>query len=297
MAERCRQVLALLPDRLRKSLPDLGEDELAQVEEIRLRVGQPLAMTVAGCARQTDGVPVEPQELERLLHTASKWSIHTVLNQLCGGYITIEGGHRLGVGGTAVMEAGSIRMIKDISSINMRIARQIKGCASEITLQILGENQTKNTLIVAPPGAGKTTLLRDLIRICSEQGVRVSVADERGELAAMWQGRAQMDLGPNTDVLTACPKAQAIQVMMRGMNPQLIAVDEITAPEDVQAMELAAGCGAAVLATAHALDESDLLRRPVYRTLLQTGVFERVVILARHGSRRVLRMRNVRELL
>lgn len=297
MANRYRQVLALLPDRLRQNVPEMGEDELSQVEEIRLRVGRPLMLTVSDKGRQTHGPAVEPRELELLLHTASKWSVHTVLDQLCSGYMTVEGGHRLGVVGTAVMEGERIRTISNISSVNIRIARQIKGCARELALQKEEGDGAVNTLIVAPPGAGKTTLLRDVVRIRSEQGLRVCVADERGELAAVWQGEAQMDLGPNTDVLTGCPKAQAVQIMLRGMNPQVIAVDEITAPEDVRAMEQAMGCGACVLATAHAQNEDDLCRRPLYRTLLEAGVFERVVVLSRCGGRRTVRTRRVRELL
>lgn len=297
MAERCRQVLALLPDRLRQSVPDMKDDVLARVEEIRLRAGRPLALTVSGGVRQAAGPAVEQRELEHLLHTASKWSIHTVLDQLCGGYMTVEGGHRLGVAGTAVMEGERIRTISGISSVNIRIARQIKGCASDFSLQAEGEAGPVNTLIAAPPGAGKTTLLRDVIRICSEGGLRVSVADERGELAAMWQGEAQMDLGPNTDVLTGCPKARAVPIMLRGMNPQVLAVDEITAPEDARAMELAVGCGAVVLATAHAQNEDDLCRRPIYRALLRAGVFEKIVILSRCGGRRTGRTRSVRELI
>lgn len=296
MAKRCRQVFALLPDRLQRSMPDMTDDVLAHVEEIRLRAGRPLTLTISDTVQRMNGPVVEQQELERLLHTASKWSIHTVLDQLCGGYVTIEGGHRLGVVGTAVMEQERVRMIRNISSINMRIARQIKGCASNLALQIIRGKTAKNTLIAAPPGAGKTTLLRDAVRICSEGGLRVSVADERGELAAMWQGEAQMDLGPNTDVLTGCPKAQAVQIMLRGMNPQIIAVDEITAPEDVHAMELAVGCGAGVFATAHAQDEEDLRRRPVYRALLAAGVFEKIVMLGRHGGQRTIRVRDVQEL-
>lgn len=297
MAQRCRQVFDLLPDRLRQSMPAQEEDVLAQVEEIRLRAGRPPMLTISDQVQRIDGPAVERQELERLLHTASKWSMHTVLDQLCGGYMTIEGGHRLGVAGTAVMEGEHIRTISNISSVNIRIARQIKGCASDLALQADGGNRPVNTLIAAPPGAGKTTLLRDAIRILSERGLRVSVADERGELAAVWQGQAQMDLGPNTDVLTGCPKAQAVQIMLRGMNPQVIAVDEITAPEDVRAMELAMGCGAAVLATAHAQSEEDLRRRPIYRALLEAGVFERVVIVSRCGRRRTVQTRDVQELL
>ncbi len=296
MPERCKQVLGLLPDRLKQSIPVLTREELACVEEVRLRAGQKVMLTMQGTVRPLTGSEVEQQELDQLLQKASNWSIHTVLHQLREGYMTVEGGHRLGVAGTAVMEHGQVRTIRDISSINMRVARQIKGCASDVALQIRTGNRVKNTLILAPPGAGKTTLLRDMIRIFSQQGVRVAVADERGELAAAWQGRAQMDLGGCTDVLTGCPKAQAVHMLLRGMNPQVVAVDEITAPEDVRAMEQAMGCGVAVLATAHAEDLEDMRRRAVYRGLLTAGVFERFVILTRVGGKRAICVKDVREI-
>lgn len=297
MSERFRQVFALMPDRLRQGMLSLSDEEQGRVEEIRLRTGQPPALTISNEARCTHGNPVEQQELELLLQAACKWSMHTVLDQLCNGYMTVEGGHRIGVVGTAVMEGERVRTICDISSINIRIARQITGCASDIALQITKEDRPVNTLIVAPPGGGKTTILRDLIRIFSQRGIRVSVADERGELAAVWRGTVQMDLGPATDVLTGCPKAQAIQILLRGMNPQVIAVDEITAPEDVRAMELAVGCGAAILATAHAETTADLCKRPLYRALLEAGVIERFVVLGREGTARTAQVKNVRELI
>lgn len=296
MPERYRQVLDLLPDRLKQSVPGFPRETMAQVEEVRLRAGRPVALTVSGMVQNLDGPAVEQRELEWLLQAASGWSLHTVLDQLRDGYITVDGGHRLGVAGTTVMEEGRVRTIRDISSINMRVARQIKGCAREITLQIYTGGRVKNSLILAPPGAGKTTMLRDMVRMVSEQGVRVAVADERGELAAVWRGQPQMDLGGCTDVLSGCPKAQGIQMLLRGMNPQVVAVDEITAPEDVCAMEQAVGCGAAVLATAHAERVEDLRRRTVYRDLLQAGVFERFVFLGRQDGKRTACVKEVQEL-
>ena len=296
MPERCGQVFDLLPDRLRRHMPTLSREEMARVEEVRLRAGKPMALTVSGVARPLSSPPVEQRELEQLLQVASGWSVHAVLDQLRDGYITVEGGHRLGVTGTAIMEDGRVRTICDISSINMRIARQIKGCASEIALQLSEASRAVNSLILAPPGAGKTTLLRDLIRIWSEQGVRVAAADERGELAAVWRGRPQMDLGGCTDVLSGCPKARGIQMLLRGMNPQVIAVDEITAPEDVRAIEQAVGCGVTVLATAHAAGLEDMRRRALYRDLLSAGVFARFVILGMREGKRTVCVKKVQEL-
>lgn len=296
MPEQVEQVLALLPDRLRRSMPILPPEEMTRVEEIRLRAGRPMMLTVSGGARYLDGPEVEQNELEYLLQKASKWSVHTVLEQLREGYMTVEGGHRIGVAGTAVMEAGRVRTLRDIFSVNIRVARQIKGCARNVICGMKTGSAVKNTLILAPPGVGKTTLLRDMVRTLSEAGLRVAVADERGEVAAVWKGRAQMDLGGCTDVLTGCPKGQAVQMLLRGMNPQVIAFDEITAPEDVRAVEQSVGCGAAVLATAHAEQVADLRRRSVYRALLEGGVFETFIFLSCIDGQRQACVKDVQEL-
>ena len=174
----------------------------------------------------------------------------------------------------------------------MRVARQGLGAAEPVRDKLVGpDGQLESTLIFAPPGAGKTTLLRDLIRMASD-GVhmapqRVGVADERGEIAALWSGRPQLDVGHRTDVLEGCPKAQGLMMLLRAMNPQILAADEITAPEDVRALVTAAGCGTALLATAHGRDRKDLSRRPLYRELMEARVFRRLVyIRPEQGIRR-----------
>ena len=226
---------------------------------------------------------VSAQELERLVEFASQWSLHAVLEQLRRGYLTLEGGHRLGLCGSAVMEGEQIHALRDISGADLRVARQISGIARGFAGKLFQASKLCDTLILAPPGAGKTTLLRDLIRCISsgEAGapLRVSVADERGELAAMWRGQAQMELGCRTDVMDGCPKAVAIPLLLRGMNPQVIAVDEITALEDIRAIEQAVGCGVALLATAHARGLQDLRDRPLYRKMMEQRLFQQLVII------------------
>lgn len=282
-----RQAASILPERLRSLVLALDEKDMERVEEIRLRVGQAPALTYPDGEKAMENAPaLSMEELELLIQNASRWSLHTVLDQLRQGYLTTRGGHRLGLCGTAVMEQGQVRTIREITSANLRIAREKKGCASKVALHIRSENTVGNTLVIAPPGAGKTTLLRDLVRELSNRGLRVAVADERGELSALWQGAAQMDLGRSTDVLAGCPKAVAIQQLLRGMNPQVIAVDEITAAADVHAMEQAVGCGVSLLATAHAGSVEDLKQRPLYRQLLDKGIFRYLVTIHRQGERR-----------
>ena len=267
------------------------------VEEVRLRVGRVPALTCPdGEVPIKAAAPVTAQEIELLVQNASRWSLHTVLDQLRQGFLTTRGGHRLGLCGTAVMEQGEVRTIRDITSANLRIAREKQGCASEVALYIKGGDSVGNTLIIAPPGAGKTTLLRDLVRQLSDSRLRVAVADERGELSAVWQGEAQLNLGESTDVLTGCPKAVAIEQLLRGMNPQVIAVDEITAGEDVRAIEQAVGCGVSLLATAHAREVEDLKKRPLYRQLLAQGIFRYLVIIERQNGRRNIKVMPAEEL-
>lgn len=285
------QAVRVLPQELRELALTLPSEEQGQVEEIRLRVGQPPSVVLSGGEAVLSGVRVERQDLERLVELASQASLHVVLDQICQGYLTVSGGHRLGLCGTAVLRDGRVCGLRDYSAANLRVARQIPGAARPFVGRLWEGSRLSSTLILAPPGLGKTTLLRDLIRCVSDgdgcPALRVSVADERGEVAALYNGKPQLNVGRRTDVLEGCPKAEALLMLLRAMNPQVLAVDEITAPEDVQALEQAAGCGAALLATAHGLDRDDLARRPVYRRLLDAGLFQKLVRIGRKGNKRV----------
>ena len=270
------QAARVLPLRLRQEAMALPAEQRARVEELRLRWGRPMTAVLPEGERPLGGEAVTGQELEQLLELASRASFHTVADQLRRGYLTIEGGHRVGLCGTAVVRDGELRGLRRLSSAADRLVRR--------------EGTLYSTLILAPPGAGKTTLLRDLIRAASDgDGMapqRVGVADERGEVAALWNGRPQLEVGGRTDVLEGCPKALALMLLLRSMNPQVLAADEITDPEDVRAMVSAAGCGAALLATAHGWDRRDLEERPLYRELMAAGVFRRLVLIRREGDRR-----------
>ena len=298
MSDRTRpyiQAARLLPEPIAGRALALEEEEMARAEEFRLRAGQVPAVSFPEGERTLTGLgPVTGEDLEGLVERASRWSLHTVLDQVCRGFVTVEGGHRVGLCGTAVMEGGEIRSLRDLSSASVRIARQIPGAAAPVAAALWEGEQLQDTLILAPPGAGKTTLLRDLIRSLSQgEGhvpLRVGVADERGELAALYRGRPQMDLGEHTDVVEGCPKAVGMMLLLRGMTPQVLAVDEVTDGADVQAMRQAAGCGVVLLATAHGTDRADLLRRPLYRAMLEEGIFRRLVTICRDGAERTFRV-------
>ena len=297
-AEAYRQAAQVLPRRLRQEALGLPQEEQEQAEELRLRVGWPMTAVLPEGERPVGGPPVEPEELEQLVEIASRASVHAVLEQIRRGYLTVAGGHRIGLCGTAVMEGGGIHALRSLSSANLRIARQVPGAARPVLGALCPGGRLESTLILAPPGQGKTTLLRDIIRQVSEgEGclpLRVAVADERGEVAALYSGRPQLDVGRRTDVAEGCPKAQGLMLLLRAMNPQVLAVDEITAPEDAAALRTAAGCGVTLLATAHGAGREDLTRRPLYRGLLEEGMFRRLVEITRREGRREYRVEELK---
>ena len=293
MEDRVRafqQAAVVLPPRLRQAAVELPYELQGRAEEFRLRVGYPMTILEGDAEHVLGQEAVTPQDLEQLLERASRASVHTILEQLREGFVSVEGGHRVGFCGTTVIEQGEIRFLRALSSAAVRIARQFPGIAREVAEELFEHGRLQNTLIVAPPGGGKTSLLRDLIRTLSEgecgPGLRIGVADPRGELGASAEGKCQLDLGCRTDLLHACPKEKGIMLLLRTMNPQVIAVDEITQREDVYALLEAAGCGTALLATVHGSGREELEQRGVYRELLEKGIFRRMVLIRGRGGLR-----------
>lgn len=289
------QAAGLLPFGLRQLALSMPQAERAVAEELRLRAGHPMSVTLPEGEVVLPGCPViSPGDLRTVLEIATQASAHAALEQVRHGFFTVRGGHRMGLCGTAVVKDGAIHNLRELSSLNIRIARQVTGVGDEILLQLRGEGALPSVLVLAPPGAGKTTLLRDIIRGLSAgvggPPVRVGVADERGELGAMYEGVPQLDLGPHTDVMDGCTKADGLMMLLRGMNPQVLAMDEVTAPGDIDALEAAAGCGAALLATAHGQGIEDLKRRTLYIRLLERRIFQKVLLIERRGGIRSYRL-------
>ena len=288
------QAVAVLPEQRRSSLCALGMDRLDEMEEIRLRRGFPMTALLPEGEVEADGPPMVEDDLRQVVENATQASAHTVLDRVRQGFVTLRGGHRVGLCGSVVKREGQTVTLREISSLSIRVARSVPGQAGELLPRLMERDVFLSTLILAPPGAGKTTLLRDLVRSLSDGAVgpplRMGVADERGEIAALWRGEPQLYIGRHTDVLDGCSKAEGLSILIRGMNPQAVAVDEITDPADVRAITEAAGCGVALIATAHGAGREDLARRPVYRALLENGIFRRLVVIRRQGGGRDIRV-------
>ncbi len=298
-------VLQLLPAELQQLLSKLPERVIAKLEEIRIREGRPLEIAHEGGfgfvgqdgrlhASAEEAYKPTAELCRKLLERITNHSLYAMEEELKRGYITVAGGHRIGLAGRTVLESGTVRGLRDIGGFNIRIARDIAGVSDELLPQLLDplKQSIRSVLILAPPQQGKTTMIRDLSRAVSYGRWRhpaadrwparkVGIVDERSEIAACVKGVPTFDVGPRTDVMDACPKAEGMMMLLRSMSPELLVADEIGRPEDGEAIREAANAGVAVIATAHAYDMDEARGRPVLRRLLDEGAFEAVVELRR----------------
>jgi len=296
--------LLLFPEKVRALLQRLPLPLLTVVEEIRIREGRPLEINYSGkyhFLTEKGALTLSPEEAykpdredsHRLLDLISNHSLYTMEEELRKGFITIPGGHRIGLAGRTVLSSGGVEHLRDITGFNVRIARAVPGAADEILPYLLDRNRKRvlHTLILSPPQHGKTTLLRDLARQISSgkrgsrdsnrPGLKVGIVDERSEIAGSRRGIPTFDVGPRTDILDGCPKAEGMMMMIRSLSPDVLVADEIGRPEDAEALTEALHAGISVLATAHGKEVSDLIRRPGLGGLLEHKMFERYVILHR----------------
>ena len=276
----------ILPLKLRMSF--CGAD-LDGASEIRLSEGGPVTvrypngdmyLSRQGLTKSRFGaVRVGAAQMAEILERAVRSSLYSVKDEIKNGYITVEGGHRIGIAGTAVTEKGSVEFIRNISAMNIRLAREVIGAADGIADRIDDGVMPKSTLIISPPGAGKTTMLRDIARTLSLGGRAVAVADERCEIAAMHGGRSAFDLGGMTSVMDNCPKAEAMLMLLRSMSPDVVITDEIGTRADAAGVRSMMCSGVAVICSVHGRSREQIMRR---REIADTAaLFDMTVVLSK----------------
>lgn len=287
--DKRRLALELLPAAWRA---DAERTEWEEAEEIRLRLGKAPTLLSWGKEREFRQDPVREEDLQKVLEKASCASMHAVAPMLAEGYVDYRG-LRVGVCGATVFREGKICAFRNVTSLAVRIPRECRGICEEAVNRLLREG-FRNTLIVGPPGAGKTTVLREMIRRLSDSGIRIGVADERNELASLSAGGFSFDMGRCTDVVCGLPKAEAAIMLLRGMNPQILAMDEISAARDAEALRKVFGCGVGILASVHGTDSEELLRLSGCRELLNQGFFTWILSVRQNQEERVYSLERCR---
>ena len=269
---------------------EVKEDD---IQEIRINTGQPLILKVQGkelfpggiertTAECREGFIVSEAMLKETFEFVCRHSVYAYEEEIRQGFITIEGGHRVGLAGQAVVEKEKVRNLKHISGLNIRLASEVKGCAKKVMRNIANPQEIYNTLIVSPPCSGKTTLLRDCIRMFSNgfegvKGVRVGVVDERGEIGACYHGIPQNDLGIRTDILDRMPKAEGILMLIRSMAPRVVAVDEIGSASDMEALKNACLSGCNIIATIHGSSPYEIYEKTIFENIKANNMFQRYI--------------------
>ncbi len=302
-------VMAVLPANIRRIISGASREILDRLEEVRIRSQRPLmlgldskdVMLAENGSVSLDcnkAYRVTNEDVDRCLHLVSGSSIYALEEEIKNGFITIAGGHRVGIAGKAVLEGGRVKTLKYITGINIRVSREVPGAAGPLMPGIIDREKRTiyHTMIFSPPRCGKTTVLRDAVRMISDglpdlglPGQTVGLVDERSEIAGCYRGVPQRNVGMRTDVLDGCPKAEGMLMLLRSMGPSVIATDEIGRAEDIRALEEVLNAGVRVIFTVHGSSLEELAARPALNYLFRLGVVDRFALLGRETRPGVLK--------
>lgn len=278
------EVYKMLPDNIKNNVKEFLV--LEEVQEIRIKIGKPIIIVLSFQEKILDYIATK-DDLRYMISKISNYSLYAFEEEIKQGYITLKGGHRVGLAGECVISKGEVRTIKNISSLNIRICKEIVGASNKVMRLITENNRVYNTLIVSPPKCGKTTILRDISRNLSNgmyqinlKGKKVTIVDERSEIAACYNGVPQMNVGIRTDVLDNCLKKSGMIMAIRSLSPEVLICDEIGTDSDLEALNMAFNSGVNIIVTVHGYDIDDIYNRRIFKELIDNCILERVILLS-----------------
>lgn len=281
-----KDIFYILPQSIRNLIEKIKE--LDKLQEIRIKINKPLSI-YADNKEIVANYIVTKEDVKIILQRISNYSIYAFEEEIKQGYITIKGGHRVGLCGSCVIDNQKVRTIKNIASLNIRICREVIGCSKKIMPYIIENNRVMNTILISPPKCGKTTLIRDISKNISDgirildlnfSGRKVCIIDERSEIGGCYDGVAQMNVGLRTDILDNCLKSEGIMMAIRSMAPDVIVCDEIGTYKDVDSILMAMNSGVNLITTIHGYGVEDLYKRPIFKDILENQVFQRAIVLS-----------------
>ncbi|MEG2246769.1 MAG: stage III sporulation protein AA [Peptostreptococcaceae bacterium] len=293
------EILNSMSSGLREKITKIQNNNI-NIEEIRLRIKKPLIINANNKdyfynkktndldTKNLSSYEVTKEDIEQTFQLMCKYSIHSFIDDIKKGFITLKGGHRVGIVGKVIIEDGQVKNIKHISSLNIRVSREVIDCSEKVLNHIIKNSQeVNNTLIISPPQCGKTTLLRDIVRNISSgnkkrgfNGIKVALIDERNEISGSYLGVPQMDIGIRTDVIETCPKDIGIMMLLRAMSPNVIVTDEIGSEKEIKALYTALNGGVSLITTVHGDSIDDIKERKELNKLLDKELFKKVIILS-----------------
>ena len=281
---RYDEIYKILPETIGNSIKEFLMAD--GIQEIRIKVGKPIILNLAFEEKVLDYIPTR-EDLRHLITKISNYSLYAFEEEIKQGYITLKGGHRVGLAGECVISKGEVRTIKNISSLNIRICKEVIGSSNKVMRFITNDNRVYNTLIVSPPKCGKTTILRDIAKNLSNgmyqinlKGKKVTIVDERSEIAACYNGIPQMNVGIRTDILDNCLKKSGMIMAIRSLSPEVLICDEIGTKGDLEALNMAFNSGVNVIVTVHGYDIADVYGRAVFKDLIDNCILERIILLS-----------------